>query len=511
MNKQITQDDIIYFVVTDRFFGKDKRTVEPSDTSIHGGTLDGIIEKLDYLLELGVTTIWVTPVYENIQNYGNSEPYHYYWPSNFERIDSRLLDGTSLSNSTNMSTFGQFVDLCEAKHMKVVIDFVVNHAGYGAQRQFPVNWFNIGGSGDIKGELAGLPDFNHDNPEVLDYFINNIEDWITKGKVTNIRMDTVKHVEPKFWHYFKSQIRGQYPDTCLIGEVLFERKEDIGQLLVYQNYHDFDSIFDFPLCTALRSTLIYDESLRYWLARPRLNDDEPLGVLDDDNPSKGGYRNANGLVTLLDNHDLQRRIMSHARTKHTGDGNGLDWAIQVTKLCLGALFTMRGIPQIYYGTEVGLEGWKAEDDRDLRRDFPWQVIDNNHHPKQDFYKELEIYEWTRDLIHLRKGNAAIKYGTTITLWSDDLVYAFLRVATDDVALVIINNGYARMPNPIHLDLNTSVIPQRVVNMITGGLKHWKTGQVLTVQNSQVLATVDGKTIDIFCRIPLPESENFRGR
>lgn len=79
------------------------------------------------------------------------------------------------------------------------------------------------------------------------------------------------------------------------------------------------------------------------------------GVLDDDNPLKGGYRNANRLVTLLDNHDLERRIMSHARTKHTGEGAGLDWAIRVTKLCLGALFTMRGIPQIYYGTEVGLE------------------------------------------------------------------------------------------------------------------------------------------------------------
>ena len=92
--------------------------------------------------------------------------------------------------------------------MKVVLDMVVNHAGYGAQENFDPTWFHVGGSGDIEGELAGLPDFNHDNPEVLDFFINNIEDWITKGKVTNIRMDTVKHVEPKFWHYFKSQIRG---------------------------------------------------------------------------------------------------------------------------------------------------------------------------------------------------------------------------------------------------------------------------------------------------------------
>jgi alpha-amylase len=280
--------------------------------------------------------------------------------------------------------------------------------------------------------------------------------------------------------------------------VLFEGKEDIAKLLQYQNYHDFDSIFDFPLCTALRSTLIYDGSLSYWLARPRLNDREPLGVLDEDNPFKNGYRNANKLVTLLDNHDLDRRIMSHARTKHTGDDAGLEWAIRVTKLCLGALFTMRGIPQIYYGTEIGLEGWKTGDDRDLRRDFPWHVISDDNHPAEQFHKEQEIYKWTRDLITLRKGSAALKYGSTITLWSDDMVYAFLRIATDDVALVIINNGYTRMTSPIHLNLNTSVFPRRAVDMIGERLKHWKTGQTLTVQNGKVPLSVDGKTIDIFC-------------
>ncbi len=312
MKRHVTQDDVIYFVVTDRFFGKNKRNVDPADASIHGGTLDGVVEKLEYLIELGVTTVWVTPVYENIQSHNGSDPYHYYWPQNFERLDKRLLDATHLPNSVDMGSFGRFVDLCEARGIKVVLDMVVNHAGYGAQGQFDSSWFNIGGTGDIKGELAGLPDFNHDNPQVLDYFICNIQDWINKGKIANIRMDTVKHVEPKFWHYFKSEIRGEYPHTCLIGEVLFENKEDVSKLLQYQNYHDFDSIFDFPLCTALRSTLIYDESLRYWLARQRLSDEEPLGVLDDDNPLKGGYRNANRLVTLLDNHDLQRRIMSHA-------------------------------------------------------------------------------------------------------------------------------------------------------------------------------------------------------
>jgi alpha-amylase len=499
MSKHVTQDDIIYFVVTDRFFGRSKRQVEPSDTTVHGGTLDGILEKLDYLIELGVTTIWVTPVYENIAGFGSAEPYHYYWPKRFDRLDGRLLDGTRLPTSTDISTFGTFVDACEAEGMKVVLDMVVNHAGYGAREQFDSAWFNTGGVGDVKGELAGLPDFNHDDPRVIDFFIRNIEQWITEGRVTNIRMDTVKHVEPKFWYYFKSQLRGQYPGICLIGEVLFEGREDVAKLLEYQNYHDFDSIFDFPLCTALRQTLIYDQSLRDWLARPRLDANEPLGVLDDDNPSKGGYRNANGLVTLLDNHDLQRRIMSHARTRHPGEGSGLEWAIRVTKLCLGALFALRGIPQIYYGTEIGLEGWKDSDDRDLRRDFPWQVIGPDHHPLAQFAKEREIFEWTRDLIRLRKQNAALKYGATVTLWSDDLVYAFLRLATQDVALVVINNGYERMQVPLLLDLNPALMPPRAIQMVAQGLKHWKTGQPLSVQSGRAAVAVEGKTIDIFCR------------
>ncbi|MBN2612238.1 MAG: hypothetical protein JXB00_11825, partial [Bacteroidales bacterium] len=258
------------------------------------------------------------------------------------------------------------------------------------------------------------------------------------------------------------------------------------------------SIFDFPLCTAFRSALIFDESLRYWFARPRLNDQEHPGILDDDNPMKGGYRNSNRLVTLLDNHDLQRRIMSHARTRHPGSGEGLEQAIRMVKLCLGALFTMRGIPQLYYGTEIGLEGWKETDDRDMRRDFPWQVIGPDHRPMPSFHKEKEIYNWTSDLIRLRKNSAALRYGTTITLWSDDLVYAFLRIATDDAALVIINNGYLPMPTPIEIELNTPVISNRIRNKIQSELKHWKTGKRLEVQNGKIRISVQGKSIEIFC-------------
>ncbi|MEM6823269.1 MAG: alpha-amylase family glycosyl hydrolase, partial [Verrucomicrobiota bacterium] len=358
-----------------------------------------------------------------------------------------------------------------------------------------------GTEGDVKKPLAGLPDFNHDNPEVLDYFISNVKSWIQEGKVTNIRMDTVKHVESKFWHYFRAQIKGEFPDTFLLGEVLCEGKDDVSKLLEYQNYHDFDSIFDFPLCTALRSTFIYDQSLKEWLARPRLHPDEQPGILDQDNPFKGGYRDPNKLVTLLDNHDLQKRITSHARTKHPGEGEGLEWAIRVTKLCLGALFTIRGIPQIYYGTEIGLEGWKnGSEDQDLRRDFPWESIGADHLPKTEFAKERDIFLWTQKLIELRKKTPALKYGTTITLWSDDLFYAFLRIASDDVALVAINNGYQDMPAPVSIPLNLDIIPERVRDTILSNLKEWRSQQTIETSNGMPQLQVPGKEIQIYTKV-----------
>lgn len=501
MQKQLTQDDVVYFIVTDRFYGRGKRTPARSDNAIHGGTLDGILDKLSYLSELGVTALWITPVYENIARAGASEPYHYYWPRCFERIDARLLDGTHLPQTTEMSTLAAFIERCEARGFKVVLDMVVNHAGYGAESEFDPTWFNRGGSGEIKGELAGLPDFNHDQPEVVDYFIDNIERWLTRGGVTNIRMDTVKHVEPRFWHFFKSQIRGQYPATRLLGEVLCEGKDDVSKLMEYQNYHDFDSLFDFPLCTALRATLIYDGSLRGWLARPRLHPDEPRGVLDDDNPFQGGYRNPNELVTLLENHDLEQRIMSHARAKHPGSEQGLQWATRVLKLCLGALFTMRGIPQLYYGGELGMEGWKDGDDRDLRRDFPWEVIGTDQRPRPELRKEREVHDWTRALIRLRKQNPALRYGATLTLWCDDLVYAYLRVSTHDVALMIIHNGYQPMPSSIRIDLPPSVLPASVVQGMSA-LRHWRTSEPLAIENGQVLARLPAKTIEIYCSSPV---------
>ena len=138
-------------------------------------------------------------------------------------------------------------------------------------------------------------------------------------------------------------------------------------------------------------------------------------------------------------------------------------------------------------------------DRDLRRDFPWEVIGDDQHPSDNFPKEKQIYDWTRDLIALRKKCQPLQSGATITLWSDQFLYAFLRVSIDEVAFVIINNGYDPMPSPVRIPLNKTVLSDRAIAQISSDLKHWKTGRDLLVTNNCIEVAVDGKTIDIYTR------------
>ena len=493
----ITQDDVIYFIVTDRFFGKNKSNSKKSDNKIHNGTLDGILSKLDYLEQLGVTAIWITPVYKNIDNYNGDEPYHYYWVEDFDELDSRLIDKSQINN-TGLKALEEFVKKCQnhSGKFKVILDMIVNHAGYNVDiyGKYPRDWFNNGNT-ITKMRLYGLPDFNHDKPEVLEYFIKNINNWMNACNIINIRMDTAKQVEDKFWYYFKSQIRGEKPNLFFLGEVM---EYDIELLQKYQNYYNFDSIFDFPLSGAIRASLIWNGNIRNSFARPRLSEHENPGILDYDNPEKNGYREPNNLVTMCDIHDSERRIMSEARLKYSGTSN-LPMAIKVIKLCLGALFTIRGIPLLYYGTEIGLEGWKnGSDDCDLRRDFPWDIMGTDNKPTATYEKEKEIYEWTKSLIALRKNNPALKHGTTFTLWSDNFIYSFLRIATDNIVLVLINNGEQDMPYPLDIDLDKYDLSEDVKNRIIL-LKSWdNSSRIQVLPNSKIVQIkTTGKSITIY--------------
>jgi glycosidase len=180
------------------------------------------------------------------------------------------------------------------------------------------------------------------------------------------------------------------------------------------------------------------------------------------------YTNHNVLVTMLDNHDLPGRFMTIALDKGIGDRG---WARQMTKLALTFQLTSRGIPQIYYGTELGLEGHGSPDNR---RDMPWHLIGNGLNPEKGT-DEFDIYEHTRRMIKLRKSSDALKYGDQITLHVTDRCFVYLRSYRDDWMIVGIHLGDGDMTMPLIVDiadnpqlpphLRTKIMSQEYVDVL----------------------------------------------
>ncbi len=463
----ITQDDVIYFILTDRFFDADSGNNAMVDKNelrrYHGGDFAGVIEKIPYLKNLGITALWITPVYLSVGRVGDSDGYHGYWALDFNKVDPHLYSKDPALAEGSKEYLKRLSAKLHENGIKLILDMVVNHTGYHNETytQYPEKeikdeWFNRGDSNDpAKSQLHGLPDLNHSKPDVVDYFVNNITEWIEQTQIDAIRMDTVNHVEDTFWYHFKSYVKGKHPDITLIGEVL---EWDIGSISRYQREHDFDTLFDFPLCEVMKKTFIYNEGMTT-IARPRLSQFEPRGILDNDKL----YTNANRLVTLLDNHDLSKRFITEVMDRW-GHWDRIR-ANKIVKLSLSFLFTTRGIPQIYYGTEIGMEGYR---DPDNRRDMRWHIFGQDCIPLEQYNYEKEIFEHTKELIEIRGQNEAIRYGYLFTLFSDYFVYSYLREFKGNTIIVVINNGFENMPSPVTIRLGENAnIPQRIKDNLQG--------------------------------------------
>lgn len=373
----------------------------------------------------------------------------------FDKIDPHLHSKNSSIKNNSKKHLKILSDELHKAGIKLILDMVVNHTGYHnnsyntyPNKKIKNEWFNTEEAGNMtKSRLCGLPDINCSNVDAVDYLVNNILSWIEESGIDAIRMDTVKHVENTFWYFFKSYVKGKYRDITLIGEDL---EYDVKAISKYQKDHDFDTLFDFPLYQKIRDVFIYGESLAL-IARPRLQNKEREGILDLDRH----YTNANRLITLLDNHDLDNRFMTKILNRWGYWDK--ERANKIFKLALSFLFTTRGIPQIYYGTEIGLEGNK---DPDNRRDMPWKNFDNNNIPKETYQKE--IFEHLKKLIKIRKENESITYGYLFTLYLDKYIYAYMREFQGNTIIVIINNGLGKMPYPLQISINTNTnIPNRI--------------------------------------------------
>lgn len=381
---RLSNDDLIYSIMIDRFNDGEAKDFEdqiPGDLKAYqGGDLQGIIDKLDYIKSLGTSIIWITPVAKN-EAFG----YHGYWIEDFYQVDPHFGD---------MDTLKELVNKAHQEDMKVFLDYIVNHTGYNHPwTTEKLDWYH--GYGDLTNDkdqfqlenhrLAGLPDLNTENAQVKAYLFENALFWIRETGVDGFRLDTVKHVPHEFWNEFQYVIKSEYPDFILLGEVFNK------SISVMESYYEtgIDSLTNFSMYYGIKDTFKkYGDANRLKVA---INND-----------GKFSQPTHNGI--FLDNHDVQRLI--------SASDNGEVYL----KQALTFVMTYPGIPIIYYGTEVGLEG---KSDPDNRRMMPWDQVGNDifdyyqtlldlRHD-MDGYDHLEIMASHKDYIVIKHASDESHY------------------------------------------------------------------------------------------------------
>ncbi|TSA85639.1 glycosyl hydrolase [Deinococcus detaillensis] len=413
---------VIYQVMPDRFFNGDPSNDGDADLANprawHGGDLAGLTSKLSYLTDLGVSAVWLTPIYQ--QQTGRSfdtDAYHGYWPADFRKVDSHF------------GTQAQWEDLVKAAHaggFKVVLDQVINHFGYLAPAvQAQPSWFHTQAdcdkatNKDVVCPLAGLPDLRQEDPAVKDFLFQNDAYWRGQG-VDAFRYDAIKNVPQDFLTALLT--RDKAAGTWTLGEYYGADALSVAQ---YQKA-GFDSLFDFQLQDAMKQSVMGGSGLsRVASALDALN----------------SVPKPDEVALFLDNHDLPR-FAQGSLFEDTG--------IQRTKYGLRALMTLRGVPVIWQGTEIAMRGGADPDNRrDMRFESQWTPA------------EKQVFEVTKNAIKVRRASAALSLGTQTRLNLPDSLSANLMVLlredkkSGQRVLVVWHNGDGRASYSV----KTSLAPQ----------------------------------------------------
>ncbi|HLL53187.1 MAG TPA: alpha-amylase family glycosyl hydrolase [Myxococcaceae bacterium] len=431
------QDEVIYLVMLDRFSdGSTANNLAGTDktqpNSFHGGDLVGLTNRLDYIQSLGATTIWITPLYRQIGPLGGSAyGYHGYWFEDPKAIDPHFGTGEELR---------ALLSAAHARGLKVILDLVANHSGYGATvyRNNPA-WFHdsndcaAAGSVSSKDEvcsLAGLPDFDQDVPAASAYLKDQLKYWFNTYDFDGARMDTAKHVPRSFWQSFFTEVRagtgmtGGLPrrDLFFVGEAFIT--DDRTRLGRYQT-DGFHSVFDFPLRSAVISTFAKGGSV-----------DAVAQALQLDN----AFPNPSFLSPMADNHDVTR-IASE-----TIGGTGEE-ARARQLLAFDFIFTVRGIPQLYYGNELGMLGGQDPDNRRDMPDWAWTAAGRASITTAAGFLPgpAQTFNHLATLAALRKAHPALHRGSYVELWRQNgvgpNVLSYFRgdEASGDRLIIGINN------------------------------------------------------------------------
>ena len=459
-NQGLSLDDVLYLIVPDRFANGDPTNDEPAEfpgshdrskaRAYHGGDLRGIRDHLGYLKELGVTTLWLTPIVKN----GATEDYHGYGAVDLYTVDPHL--GT-------MEETQQLVQAAHKEHMKVFLDVVPNHVGplhpWVSDPPTP-DWFHgtpkqhLSSFAPLKEDFYGvhekkepatdllelledphappafrknltegwfwgiLPDMNTENPLVVQYLLQNSIWWAESSGLDGYRVDTVPYVSRRFWEEWHQGLRRIYPRLSTIGEV-FHRDPEVTSFFAggRKGWDGIDTelttVFDFPIYFTLRDVLFHGA---------------PAGRITDILRQDSLYPHPEYLVPFVGNHDV---------TRLAGESGATPAKV---RLAFGLTLTLRGIPELYYGDEIGMTGGG---DPDNRRDFPggWTGDAQNAFLREGRTREQkELFGYVQSLLRLRREHAALRSGNLWHLASDDSSYVFMRETEEEKLVVAFHNG-----------------------------------------------------------------------
>ena len=449
--ESFNSSDVIYLLMPDRFANGDlTNDSHPTVSELsnrsnrdgrHGGDLKGIIDHLDYLEDLGVTALWSTPLCEDNDK---QVSYHTYAQSDLYRIDPRF--------GTNQQ-YRNLADSLHKRGMKLIMDYVTNHWGieHWMVKDLPTsdwihqfkNYTNTNHRKEIHSDpyaaeqdrkellegwfVPSMADLNQSNPLLLNYLIQNALWWIEFAQIDGFRVDTYPYNNPEAMVSWVSAIRKEYPYFNIVGEgwmhntIHLSYWQEKSPIAAIQNFDSkLPSVMDFTLNDALIKT--FNEHNSYWEhGTTRLYKNMQNDFL---------YTNPNNVVIFAENHDTNRLNDFYPKFKNY-------------KQVLSVLLTLRGIPQLYYGTEIGMTGKKEIGDGDIRRDFPggWPNDKQNAFLKSERTPEQNRYfEFTKKLLQWRKTNSAVHFGKTLHYIPHHDVYVYFRYTDQERVMVVVNNN-----------------------------------------------------------------------
>jgi neopullulanase len=491
-HRGFSNEDVIYLIFADRFCDGNPANNATGDSldqftssdldGRKGGDIEGIISKLDYMKELGVTAIWITPMLEN--NMWMS--YHGYAATDLYKIDPRF--GSN-------ELYKKLIDEAHKRGLKIILDHVSNHIGinhYWVNNLPMPDWFNgspenfipashdkmafldiHGDSTIVKMNQQGwftnyMPDLNQKNLFLKKYLIQNTLWWIEYAGIDGIREDTYPYNDQKYLANWAEAILNEYSNFNIVGEIwqgvpaIISGYQSNSPLRKIEFDSNLPSVTDFALADAIRDYLSGAKGI--YKVYETISQDKVYSDIDN-------------LLVFFDNHDVDRAML-------VADGN-----VGKFKIALNLVLFTRGIPAIFYGTEIGIKGGTKHGE--LRQPFPGGFVgdERNAFNKQGRTEiENDIYNYLQDLLKLRDQYPVLSKGKLRHIYPFENVYALLKIYEDEMALILINS------NEEELSLESSQIKMFLPE--AKGLFNLKSKEEINL-NSTNSFTLNKMTAEIF--------------